>query len=152
LITRLQHRFILEYLADGERNARQAAIRAGYGKPGAAAVACRLLQCEEIQNEIQRQLSKHCEELKIDAQFVVKGILDSIETAKESGTGAWQSQAVLRGYELLGRYLGIFTDKVAVDMDQQIMERLIEGGRYAAGIRDEEDEDKEDGAEKTKPN
>ena len=53
------------------------------------------------------------------------------------------------------RYLGIFTDKVAVDMDQQIMERLIEGRKYAAGFRDKEagEEKEPDSAEeKPKPN
>jgi hypothetical protein len=45
---------------------------------------------------------------------------------KNAGQGAWQSQAILRGYELLGRSLGLFHDKIDVDAaDNAIMETLI---------------------------
>jgi phage terminase small subunit len=50
----LNHRqtmFVLEYLKDG--NGTQAAIRAGYGKPGADVQAARLLGNVRIWTEIQ---------------------------------------------------------------------------------------------------
>jgi hypothetical protein len=39
--------------------------------------------------------------------------------AASAGRGAWQSQTIQRGWELLGRYLGVFTDKVEVGAGQQ---------------------------------
>ena len=62
------------------------------------------------------------------------GIVESIETAKAAGIGAWQSQAILRGYELLGKYLGFFTDKVEVGADQKLIEQLLLGRKRATGL------------------
>jgi hypothetical protein len=54
----------------------------------------------------------------------------------------------------MGRYLGIFTDRVEVNADQQLMERLIQGRKYAAGLLEDEknEEPPKDSAEKSKPN
>jgi hypothetical protein len=78
----------------------------------------------------------------------------TIETAKAAGVGAWQSQAAQRGYEMLGRYLGTFTDRVEINQDAEIIERLMMGRRYAAGLKEEEDEEKEteDNIDEPQPN
>ena len=74
--------------------------------------------------------------------MVIAGILATIENAKKSGAGAWQATARLRGYELLGKHLGMFVDKVEVGLDEKLMERLIAGRRRALeGLRQDRDQD-----------
>jgi phage terminase small subunit len=85
MITRMQQRFVAEYLSDQKRNATQAAIRSGYSARSAKGWAWKMLQDPEIRDEIDRQLRKHLEALEVDAQMVVTGILDSIECAKRAG-------------------------------------------------------------------
>lgn len=82
----------------------------------------------------------HCQKLEIDAQTVIADIVKSIEAAKCDGIGAWQMQGIQRGYELLGRYLGMFHEKIDVNADSAIMEQLARGRRYAAGITGEDEE------------
>ena len=83
MITRMQQMFILEYLADPDRNATAAARRAGYRPIGARAHACRMLQNPEIQQRIQDTLTKHLERLDVDAEFVIRGILKTIEVVRD---------------------------------------------------------------------
>jgi phage terminase small subunit len=135
----LQQRFIAEYLSDEKRNATAAAARAGYSDKSAKFIACHLLKNPEVQREIERRLKGIMEKLDVDAEMVVQGILETIESAKGAGQGAWQSAAVLRGYELLGRHLGMFKDKVDVRSDEQLIAALHAGRRRAAGIVDDEE-------------
>ena len=59
----------------------------------------------------------------------------------------------MRGYELLGRYLGLFHDRVEVDLDTEIMARLEEGRRRAAGLtKNDEEEAEEQPPDEPKPN
>src|SRR5215472_16914745 len=126
-LTLQQQRFVLEYLADPKRNATQAAIRAGYNPNRAKVTASEFLADPKIQAAIDDQLTKHLRSLNVDAEMVISGIVETIEKAKAAGQGAWQSQTILRGYELLGRYLGIFTDKVDIKADEELIERLHRG-------------------------
>ena len=66
--------------------------------------------------------------------MVLQGILDTIKKAERSGEGAWQSATILKGWELLGRYLGMFKDQVAVGVDEAIMRQLEMGRARAVGL------------------
>jgi phage terminase small subunit len=156
MMTEMQRRFALEYLNDPRRNAAQAAIRAGYARKNAKTTAHWLLKDPEIVDFIDRQLTKHLRKLQVDEAMVIKGLLQTIEKANDAGQGAWQSQTVTRCYELLGKYLGLFTDKVEVGSDQQIMDAIVLGRKYALKRQREEQPREElaeefDDAEK-KPN
>jgi hypothetical protein len=130
----MRQRFVLEYLADGQRNATQAALRAGYRPSCARSEASKMLHDDEIQQAISDQLAKHLVKLQVNAEMVISGIVESIDSAKRAGQGAWQMQAIQRGYELLGRYLGIFTDKIEVGVDDKIVQELERGRLRAAGL------------------
>lgn len=64
---------------------------------------------------------------------------DTIEQAKRCGPGGWHSAAILRGYELLGRYLGMFHEKIDFSGDEKIIALLAAGRKRAAGIADDEE-------------
>jgi phage terminase small subunit len=133
-INSMQRRFILEYLGDGSRNAAAAARRAGYSDDSAKQRGHVLLRNEEIQRAMEHELQRHLEHLQIDAEMVLQGILDTIKKAERSGEGAWQSATILKGWELLGRYLGMFKEQIAVGVDEAIMKQLELGRARAAGL------------------
>jgi phage terminase small subunit len=126
-----QERFVAEYLTD--LNATQAAIRAGYSQKTAYSLGQRLLKHAEIAAAIQKAMDQRSERTEITADSVLEGIVRTIRRCEQveavldrkgkhvivetpSGqTGAafmFDAKNVLRGYELLGKHLKLFTDKV----------------------------------------
>lgn len=65
-------------------------------------------------------------------------------------------QAIQRGYELLGRYLGMFHEKIDISADNAVI--LMRGRKYDLGITDQDGEEEEqesqekDGSAETEPN
>jgi hypothetical protein len=98
--------------------------------------ACELMKNSEIREQIERQTTRQPEGLAnkpITRQTVLTYIVESIERAAGAGAGAWQSAAILKGAELLGRHLGMFTDRVEVGLDSKLMER-IDAARKRVGL------------------
>jgi len=113
-LTPKQEMFIREYLID--LNATQAYIRAGYNVKSedvAAVNANRLLSNAKIQAEIQQAMDKRAEKTGITADFVLNGI-KNIAVTGEKETDK------LRAYELLGKHLKLFTEKIEEKSDQSI--------------------------------
>jgi phage terminase small subunit len=125
--------FIANYLTDPKRNGAKAAIAAGFSRKRAKITACELLKDPEIEAEIERQTSMRLEKLHLDADMVIAGLVAEIENSKKAGSGAWQASTRLKAYELLGRHLKMFTDKVEFDVDDLLIERLL-AGRKRAGL------------------
>ena len=135
-LRKLQCAFVREFVADPRGNATQAAIRAGYGVKRAKITACELMKNPEIREQIERKTTQQLENLAdkpITRQTVLTYIVETIERASSAGAGAWQSAAILKGAELLGRSLGMFTDKLEVGLDAKLMER-IEAARKRVGL------------------
>lgn len=130
-LTPKQRRFADEYLID--QNATQAATRAGYSEKTAYSIGHELLSKPEIQAAIQLAMDQRAQRTQIDADFVLNGIAKNIRrceqaepvldrkgeqvfTGTPSGTLAaafrYDATNTLRGYELLGKHLKLFTDKV----------------------------------------
>ncbi|WP_106478122.1 terminase small subunit [Phytohalomonas tamaricis] len=130
-LTARQSRFVEEYIVD--LNATQAAIRAGYSERTANEQGARLLAKVSIQRAVQARMNDRSERTKIDADFVLQGIVKNIRRCEQGEgvydrTGAavmvetedgeiapvWKYDATnaLKGYELLGKHLKLFTDKV----------------------------------------
>lgn len=119
-ITPKQQLFVKEYLVD--LNATQAAIRAGYSEKTAASQGERLLRNVEVAAYIKEQLNKRMNKVDITAEYVLTTIKNTIERCAqaepvfdregvETGEYKFDSAAVLKGSELLGKYLKLFTDK-----------------------------------------
>jgi phage terminase small subunit len=120
-MTPKQKLFIKEYLVD--LNATRAAISAGYSEKTAKQQGSRLLTNVDVKAELERLSTKRAEKLDISAEYVLKTIKQTIERCSQgvevfdregNPTGEWKedSFAVLKGCELLGKHLKLFTDKV----------------------------------------
>lgn len=101
-----QRMFCQEYIID--LNQTQAAIRAGYSPKTANEQASRLLANVNIKEYVQSLMDERIERTEITADYVLNGIKDSTEALKADGDHA----ATFKGYELLGKHLKMFTDKV----------------------------------------
>jgi phage terminase small subunit len=126
-----QKLFVKEYLKD--LNATQAAIRAGYSKDTAHSQGPRLLENVEIKEAVEKSMQKRAEKVEVSADYVLKTIKDTIERCSqavpvldkkglpvliENEKGeivpayTFQSMSVLKGAELLGKHLKLFTEKM----------------------------------------
>ena len=108
-LTPKQRLFVYEYLID--LNATQAAIRAGYSKKTAGQIGDENLRKPQIATAIQESMSQRAERAKISSELVIQGLLRLIRRCEADGEGFDASQAI-RGYELLGKHLGLFGGKV----------------------------------------
>jgi phage terminase small subunit len=130
-LTIKQETFVAEYLVD--LNATQAAIRAGYSAKTANEQGSRLLANVSVQKLIQERMNQRSERLEITSDYVLNTIVDTIERCRqakpvfdrkgdpvlvETPEGelaqayVFDSGAVLKGSELLGRHLKLFTEKM----------------------------------------
>ena len=128
-----QQLFVLEYMKD--LNGTSAAIRANYSEKTARQQASRLLSNVNIQNAIAELKAQRNERLNIDADYVIKTIVETIERCSQAkqvydksgelvmtetpdGELApaykYDASNVLKGAELLGRHLAMFTDKTEI--------------------------------------
>ncbi|NMM07409.1 terminase small subunit [Polaromonas sp.] len=122
--------FVREYLVD--LNATQAAIRAGYSPKTARSIANENLTKPDIQAAIERERQKLAERTELSQDEVIRGIRETISRCNQaeavcdaSGKPVmvttpagdlapayrFEPMAVLRGWELLGKHLGMFTNR-----------------------------------------
>lgn len=107
-LTPKQQLFVDEYLID--LNGTAAYKRAGYSGEGnvAESSASRLLSNAKVQHAVNAGKKERADRLRIDGDQVLRNIAritDMAERSKDFG-------AALRGNELVGRHLKLFTDKV----------------------------------------
>jgi phage terminase small subunit len=144
-LTNKQKQFVLEYLKD--LNATQAAIRAGYSENSAESIGFENLQKPKIAKAIQKEMDKRSERVKIDADEVLRGIIEVRDNAmqktpkyanKKNSKGQnikdkegniirekiadnmMDRHAALKASELLGKHLKLFTDKVEHTIDANV--------------------------------
>lgn len=113
-----QQAFINEYLID--LNATQAAIRAGYSKKTAYRTGCDNLKKAHIKAEIEQRMKKREERAIITAEEVINGIKEIAFDPKA------RHNDKLKAFELLGKHLAMFTDKVQHSGDLDITVELID--------------------------
>lgn len=101
-----QATFVREYLVD--LNATQAAIRAGYSAKTAEQQGPRLLGHVEVAAAIKAGMAARAARLDLKADDVLTDIARIAKAAELAG----EYGAALKGRELLGKHLKLFTDKV----------------------------------------
>jgi phage terminase small subunit len=136
-LTPKQELFVKEYLID--LNATQAAIRAGYSKKTANEQGARLLAHVSVGAAIQEAMDKRSKRIEVNSDYVLNTIVETIERCKQEiepiyeGTGEnraftgefrFDSGAVLKGAELLGKHLKLFTDKIEVTGELSLAEAI----------------------------
>lgn len=120
-LTPKQQAFVDEYLIDF--NATRAAIKAGYSEKTAKEIGAQNLTKLNIQQAISKVQRKRSERTEITQDYVLITIQQTIERCKqaepvfnkdgeETGEYKFDSNAVLKGCDLLGKHLGMFKDKV----------------------------------------
>lgn len=134
-MTEKQKRFCDEYLID--LNATQAAIKAGYSSKSARAVASRLLTDANVKSYISKRMEEKEASLIATQDEVLRYLTSVIRGESRSSvvvvesTGDMMSEArevekapdekeKLKAAELLGKRYGIYTEKVAADVDMDL--------------------------------
>jgi phage terminase small subunit len=129
-----QERFVEEYLLDV--NAKQAAIRAGYSPKTAEVQGSRLLSNAKVKRAIAARMAERSKRTEVTSDYVLSKIQGTIERCSQAEpvldrkgepvmtqtpegelapAYTFNAAGVLKGCELLGRHLGMFTDKLEVE-------------------------------------
>lgn len=113
-----QRRFADEYLID--LNAARA-YKAVYPSARTDATACanasRLLRNAKLREYIDQQINLRGERMEITQDMVVRELWGiALAEASDETTSKLKFANKLKALELLGRHLGMFRDRVAVDM------------------------------------
>lgn len=103
-MTAKQEAFAIEYLKD--KNATQAAIRAGYSKKTAYSIGVQLLKKSDVREFLNSKQQEAAEKATITVESIAESLcaIAANPLAKDADR--------IRAYELLGKYLGMFTDRV----------------------------------------
>ena len=108
-LTPRQRAFVAEFLLD--RNATQAALRAGYSPNGVRVTASRLLANANIQGFIANAETKR----SIRTQITQDDVIRMLEREATAGDLGVPNSARIKAQELIGKHYGMFTDKVQVE-------------------------------------
>lgn len=96
--------FCREYLVD--RNATQAAVRAGYSVKTARQQAAQIMANAQAREFLNNLMHLREQSLQESAEYVINSLRDIVGNAVASGN----HREALRGVELLGKHYGLFTD------------------------------------------
>jgi len=157
-LTDKQAMFVKEYIID--LNATQAAIRAGYSEKTARQIASEHLSKPNIQDAIQAEMDARSKRTEINQDYVLNTIVNTIDRCQQAepvirANGEpvvienedgdivpayqFQSNSVLKGCELLGKHLKMFTDKVEVGGKLSHEHEFIDSLKPTTGIPSERD-------------
>lgn len=121
MLTPKQQRFVSEYLID--LNATQAAIRAGYSERTAKQQGSRLLTNADVQAAVAASQTKRENRTEITQDYVLTRLRENVERAMQAvpmtdddggslGIYRYEGSVANRALELLGKHLGLFSEKV----------------------------------------
>ena len=150
-LTDKQTAFVREYLVD--LNATQAAIRAGYSERTASRIGPQLLGKTCVREAIEKAQAKRARRVEVTQDYVLSNLVEVVErtmqrapvldrkgeqVTDEEGRAVWtfDAKGANRALELLGKHLGIFTDKVRAEVSgpdggpvaSEIVVRFVEPG------------------------
>lgn len=157
-LTDKQTAFVREYLVD--LNATQAAIRAGYSERTASRIGPQLLGKTWVREAIEKAQAKRARRVEVTQDYVLSNLVEVVErtmqrapvldrkgeqVSDEEGRAVWtfDAKGANRALELLGKHLGIFTDKVKQEVSgpdggpvaSEIVVRFVEPGGEAGNGR-----------------
>lgn len=155
-LTDKQTAFVREYLVD--LNATQAAIRAGYSGKSAARIGVELLNKTHIAQAVAVAQAKRARRVEVTQDYVISNLVEIVErtmqrapvtdrkggqVTDEDGRAVWcfDAKGANKALELLGKHLGIFTDKVRAEVSgpdggpvaSEIVVRFVDPGGEQSG-------------------
>lgn len=121
-----QQRFVEEYLVD--LNGQDAAIRAGYSPGRAKMQAYHLKQIPAVREAIDAAIQARSERVEANQDWIIKRLIENVQRAmqlvavqdrggKLTGEHSYQGSVANKALELLGKHLGMFTDKLKLEGD-----------------------------------
>ena len=121
-LTARQSMFVEEFLDD--LNATQAAVRAGYSRRSARQTASENLSKPNIVAALQKAMAERAKKLKVKQEWVLEKLVENVERAMQvtemldrdgnpTGEFVYQGAVANKALELIGRHLGMFSDKDA---------------------------------------
>ena len=126
-LTEKQKRFIDEYLID--LNATAAAIRAGYSEKTANEIGSQNLVKLSIQKALAERLKERQQRTEITQDFVLTNLKEIVQRSMQhEGADEYDPRAAAKALELLGKHLGMFTDKIKLEGEltvSGILEELV---------------------------
>lgn len=133
-MTPKQARFVSEYLID--MNATAAAKRAGYKNPE---IGRQLITKNNVAAAIAAAIKKREKKTEITAEYVLSNLKTIVERCMSSSE--FDARGAAKALELLGKHLGMFTDKVKVEGGAPLLvlnaEMTAEAARRARQIAQE---------------
>ena len=130
-MTDKQQLFVQEYIAS--LNATQSAVKAGYSKRTAYSIGQRLLKNVEIQEAINSAINERQARTEVTADYVITSLYEVAERCMqakpvivkgqqitdEQGNNLWcfDAKNAIKSLELLGKHLGLFTEKHTIQAD-----------------------------------
>jgi phage terminase small subunit len=122
-----QEKFIQEYLKD--LNATQAAIRAGYSAKTANEQGARLLAKASIQAAVDKAQLKRAKRVEVSQDWVIENLKKVFERCMQeeavndregnfTGVFNFKEAGANKALELIGKHLGMFTEKVKISGDE----------------------------------
>jgi len=110
-LTAKQEKFCQEYIID--LNATNAAIRAGYSVKAAHVTSSRLLRNAKVMHIIAKKRQVIAEKTEINAENILNSLIQIREKCQEEDDrGKIDSSGALKANELLGKHIGMFTQKI----------------------------------------
>lgn len=142
-LTDKQKEFVRQYLVD--LNATQAAVRAGYSVKTASRIGPELLGKTWVREAIEKAQAKRARRVEVTQDYVLSNLVEVVErtmqrapvtdrkgeqVTDEEGRAVWtfDAKGANKALELLGKHLGIFTDKVKAEVSG------LDGGPVASEI------------------
>lgn len=106
VLTPKRQRFVEEYIVD--LNATQAAIRAGYAARSADVTGSRLLGNARVSAAVQEAQAARSKRTEMSQDWIIDHLRENVGAAKAEA----QYNASNKALELLGKHLGMFTERV----------------------------------------
>lgn len=122
-MTPKRQRFVQEYLKD--LNATQAAIRAGYSARTAKQQGARLLTNADVMAAAEAAKQRVADRIDVTVEEIVTGLYTE---ATRTGQGS-QHSARVAAWAHLGKYRGMFIDKLEHQVSGEVLFRLPKNGR-----------------------
>jgi hypothetical protein len=114
-----QQLFVIEYLVDG--NGQRAAIAAGYGVPGAAVAAHRLLSNDKVKAVLQAGQQAHAKRLMLKRDDMAAALFEAADMARSQRN----PMALIASTRALIKLFGLDApERVAVDVSSNAMLRF----------------------------